>query len=84
MPDYESMSLEQLQAEGDRVEGLIADLRKESRARASVMDRKLRLVPIIPTDRDQVIVAPSVRAMLQSKIPAALFEQIKGFLPEDK
>ena len=84
MPDYESMTIDQLEAEGHRVEAIIADLRKESRARASVMDRKLRLVPIIPTDRDQVIVAPSVRAMLQTKLPAALFEQIKGFLPEDK
>jgi|HubBroStandDraft_2_1064218.scaffolds.fasta_scaffold106269_3 hypothetical protein len=84
MPDYESMTIEQLEAEGHRVEGLISDLRTESRARAKVLDRKIRLQLITPTDRDQVIVAPSILDRLRAKLPAALFADVEKHLSEDK
>lgn len=78
--DYEAMSIEQLEAEGNRVEDIIAGLRKESRARAAVLDRKVKLQPIIATPNDQVLHPGGPDIVTQLKgLPAAMFEQAKAF-----
>lgn len=80
----DEMTIPQLEAAISADEDIVRAIRAEQAVKHAVMERKIKLVPITPTDRDQVILAPSVRSMLQAKLPAALFEQIKGFLPEDK
>ncbi len=82
--DYEVMTIEQLRLGSMMLEDDVQRIRAQQLAMHNVMERKINLTPIVPTASDQVIIAPSVRAMLQTKLPAALFEQIKGFLPEDK
>ena len=84
MASYDEMSIPQLETEISRIEDVVAVNRKEQRVAHDVMERKIKLIPITPTANDQVIMSPSIRSILQTRIPAALWEQIKGFLPEDK
>ena len=77
---YDEMTIEQLEAEVDRIEGVVQANRKEARAAAAVADRKLKLIPIVPTAKDQVISLGGADIIAQLKaLPPALFEQAKAF-----
>ena len=84
MVDYESMTIEQLKAEGHRVESLIADMRKESRVRAVVLDRKLKLKPVVTTPNDQVVLLGGDIVSQLKALPPALYEQAKAFFTKEE
>lgn len=76
------MTIEQLKAEGDRVEGVIAGLRKESRARAAVLDQKLKLVPIKAGPLDQMMVPSGDLTAKLRALPADVKAAMKKFFTE--
>ena len=81
---YEEMTIPQLEGEIGRLQGVVSAAYAEQKTVHDVMERKIKLIPITTGPNDQHIMAPSVKTMLQAKLPAALFDQIKGFLGEDK
>jgi hypothetical protein len=81
----EELTIEQCEAEISRIEGLVQDLRKEQKGVHDIMERKIRLKPIVATPSDQIIDMNQDIVSQLKALPPALFERAKAFFStEDK
>ena len=77
--NYDEMSIPQLEAEISRIEEVVSANRKEQAAVHGVMERKLKLIPIVPTANDQgILMGGDIISQLKA-LPPSLFEQAKSF-----
>jgi hypothetical protein len=53
--NYDEMSIAQLEAEIGRIQGIISANYAEQLTVHNVMERKLKLIPIVPTPKDQTL-----------------------------
>jgi|HubBroStandDraft_5_1064220.scaffolds.fasta_scaffold204527_3 hypothetical protein len=86
MPDYESMSIEQLEAEVNRIEGEIKGLRVTQLKVHDMAEAKRRMIPILATPLDQTITPGQGVDILKwlGSIPQAARDLIKKSLEGDK
>ena len=53
--NYDEMSIPQLEAEIGRIQGIVTAAYGEQKAVHDIMERKLKLIPIVPTAKDQSV-----------------------------
>lgn len=53
--NYDEMNIPQLEAEIGRIQGLVTAAYGEQLVVHNVMERKLKLIPIVPTSKDQKV-----------------------------
>jgi len=53
--NYDSMSIAELEAEIGRIQGIVTAAYGEQLAVHDIMERKLKLIPIVPTAKDQSV-----------------------------